>query len=252
MTASASPLEKLSFALVCLCLIAVGLQPLMFQDSAYHAFADHRALFGVHNALDVLSNLAFLIPGLWGLSLAHRAPEPLRGSLHLTATGLVLTALGSALYHSAPNDFSLLWDRLPMVLTFAGVIGAMAYQYLGAEAVYRWQNAWLYLGVVSLAVWANTGDLRLYVVVQAGGFLVGLLWLVWGYISGARKTAGLWLPWAVVWAGYACAKLAEHLDDWVWTETSHAVGGHLFKHVFAGLALAWVFRALHQAQPNQV
>lgn len=250
MTAPTSLLEKISFALFVLCLAGMGTQPLLFQSAAYHAFADHRGWLGLPNALDVLSNLAFLAPGLWGLSLASRTPEPLRGSLHLLSTGLVLTALGSALYHVNPNDFSLLWDRVPMVLVFSGVMGAMAYQYLGEEAVHRWQNAWLYLGLVALAVWANTGDLRLYVVVQVGGFLVGAVWIAWGYAVRGRHANEPELPWAAVWVGYGAAKLAEYLDHWVWEQSAQVVGGHAFKHVLAGLGLLYLLHAINKRWPR--
>jgi hypothetical protein len=38
------------------------------QSLRYHAFADHRTLLGVPNALNVLSNLPFVVIGLSGLS----------------------------------------------------------------------------------------------------------------------------------------------------------------------------------------
>jgi hypothetical protein len=89
-----------------------------------YKFADSRGVGVLPNAIDVLSNLAFLIAGAFGLRLASRAPLPQQASLHLFAMGLVLTALGSAYYHWAPTDKTLLWDRLPMTLAFAGAIGA--------------------------------------------------------------------------------------------------------------------------------
>lgn len=102
----------------------------MLQPQDYHSFADSRGIGVIPNAIDVLSNLAFLIAGAVGLRLASRAPFPQQASLHLFAMGLVLTALGSAYYHWAPTDKTLLWDRLPMALAFAGAVGAMASQYL--------------------------------------------------------------------------------------------------------------------------
>lgn len=37
------------------------------QPLRYHSFADQRTMIGVPNALNVLSNLPFLIVGVWGL-----------------------------------------------------------------------------------------------------------------------------------------------------------------------------------------
>jgi len=37
-------------------------------DAHYHEFADARTLFGIPNALDVLSNIPFLIVGIWAVA----------------------------------------------------------------------------------------------------------------------------------------------------------------------------------------
>jgi hypothetical protein len=79
----------------------------------------------------VLSNLPFAIAGLWGLVLLRRvAPgmldAPSRALAGLFFAGLVCTAVGSALYHWQPQDAGLLWDRLGMVLPFAGLLGWLA------------------------------------------------------------------------------------------------------------------------------
>lgn len=172
-------LEMFSVGLLIALLVGMGLIGPVLQPQEYHNFADSRGVGVLPNAIDVLSNLAFLIAGAFGLRLASRAPLPQQASLHLFAMGLVLTALGSAYYHWAPTDKTLLWDRLPMTLAFAGAIGAMASQYLREEATFSWQNAWLYLGLVSVFLWDASGDLRLYLVTQVGG-LVGCWWAVCG------------------------------------------------------------------------
>jgi len=40
--------------------------------------------------------------------------------------GFVLTAIGSAWYHLDPDDRGLAWDRMGMVVAFAGVLGLVA------------------------------------------------------------------------------------------------------------------------------
>jgi len=237
-----SPLEKLSFALLCALLVALGTLAPIHQAASYHLFADAQSWGGLHNGANVLSNLAFVAVGLWGLHQSDQAPEALRGSLDLFFIGLVLTGLGSAAYHWAPDNQTLIWDRLPMTIAFAGAMGALAYQHLGPQAVRRWQNAWLYAGPVSVAIWALGGDLRLYVVVQFGGLLVGSLWMAVSALN--KRAAGFALPWHWVWGGYALAKACEHADAWVWQLSSELVSGHVLKHLVAALAVVPVVRAL--------
>lgn len=234
-------LENLSLALVVAVLLGLGLLPAVPQDLDYHGFADSRGWGGLPNAWDVLSNLCFVAVGLWGLHVIRRTEGELRGALNLFAMGLVLTGLGSAYYHLAPSNETLVWDRLPMTLAFAGALGAMAHQYVAPSAVFRWQNAWLYLGCLSVAVWAQADDLRLYLAVQAGGFLLGALWMAASLRAPAAAAA---LPWHWVWLGYGLAKAAEAADQWIWQATEGLLAGHALKHVFASLGVACLWQSL--------
>ncbi len=60
--------SEISFlsGLIILILLAIFL-PTIEQNQNYHNFADQRTLFGVRNALDTLSNLAFIMVGILGL-----------------------------------------------------------------------------------------------------------------------------------------------------------------------------------------
>src|SRR5687768_2191188 len=73
------------------------------QWAHYHDFADAAAWGGLPNAANVLSNLPFLLVGLWAL---RRGAS--RGPAHRAWTSLSIavacTAFGSALYHWAPTD----------------------------------------------------------------------------------------------------------------------------------------------------
>lgn len=222
--------------------LVAGLPPIL-QPQEYHAFADTRSWQLMPNWVDVLSNTAFILAGLMGLRHAEKAPFPQQASLNLFALGLVLTGLGSAFYHWAPNDQTLVWDRLPMAVAFAGAVGAIAAQHVQVSAALRWQNAWLYLGLFSVALWAVTGDLRLYVITQVGGFLLGLLWMV----AGTPSANTVKLPWGWVWVGYAAAKAAESGDAWLWHATNGLLAGHGLKHVLAAAGTIPLWLALSAA-----
>lgn len=246
-------LENASFILLALLLVGVGLLAPISQDAAYHSFADTRTLFGVPNAADVLSNLLFIGVGLWALALCASTPNGVRSPLNLFSMGLVLTGIGSAFYHASPGAATLMWDRLPMVLAFSGVIGALAYQYLGSAATYRWFNAWLYLGFLSVALSVIVDDLRLYSVVQVGGFLIGTCWMLAARFAPqwSPSEQGFKLPWHWLWLGYAVAKVTEHADAWIWSATAGLVGGHTLKHVIAALAVVPVLVALRKDSRQQ-
>src|SRR5436853_2009544 len=96
------------------------------QTPNYHDFADKRPLAGVPNAGDVLSNIPFFVVGLWGLWVLREPQAPKLGAARsgysLFAWGLVLTAFGSGFYHWAPDNFRLVFDRIPIALAAAGLI----------------------------------------------------------------------------------------------------------------------------------
>ena len=123
--------EKFFIACVCLLIGCALFLPPIGQDQSYHAFADRRPWGPVPNAADTLSNLAFLIAGLWGLwKLAnHRgfAPNPLICRLVAALLiGVLLTGLASMFYHLAPSDPRLAVDRLAMSLSFAAALALLA------------------------------------------------------------------------------------------------------------------------------
>ena len=92
--------------------------PAIHQWGSDHNFADTRGFRHLPNALNVLSNIPFLIVGALGLAFVSR-PSPSflasweRGPAAVLLFALFLTAFGSAYYHWNPNDRSLFWDRLP-------------------------------------------------------------------------------------------------------------------------------------------
>lgn len=110
-----------------LALAAALLVPAMPQPVANHDFADHRDVFGIHNFLDVASNGAFLIVGVYGLvvALGRRARFEFaieRWPYVIFFVGVTLTAAGSPYQHLAPDNETLFWDRLPMTFAFMALV----------------------------------------------------------------------------------------------------------------------------------
>lgn len=212
--------------------------PVLPASAHQHTLADQRALWGIPCALDVLSNLPFAIAGLWGLVTLRRvAPgmldAPSRALASLFFAGLVCTAAGSALYHWQPQDAGLLWDRLGMVLPFAGLLGLAAASRVSARAGAAAAGTVLLAGPLAVLWWSHSGNLLPWAVVQLGGMLVVL-----ALACLPRRDGALALHLGAVMALYALAKLFEAADHAVFEATGQAVSGHSLKHVLAAAA-AW-------------
>lgn len=224
-------------ALFVLTLVALLAPPL--PVTAWHVphFVDTRNWLGLPNAGDVLSNLAFLAMGAWGLvrlRICRDAPAG-AGCLFL---GLILTSIGSAFYHLDPDaPQRLVADRLGMAVAFAGFLGIAASERISVRA----GQAMVVLVTVAglLAAWVARENLTPWVVVQFGGIALAVA------LALTRPRAGaLGVPLGGVLLFYVMAKLFELGDVTVFEATGHIVSGHTIKHLTAALAAWPVIRTL--------
>jgi hypothetical protein len=236
---------------------AAWVVPPIPQDPAYHRFADTRPLASAPNGWAVLSNLPFLVVGLLGLRQVLIAPvgasapfvEPReRWPYALFFAGVALTGVGSAYYHWAPENARLVWDRLPMTVSFMALLAAVVAERVSVTAGIALLPALLLAGAGSVAYWYagelhGAGDLRPYALVQfAPAALIPLaLWLF-----PARYTHGSYLVGVI--AIYGAAKLFEVLDGPIFS-MGHLLSGHTLKHLMAALAAWWLLRGLDARRP---
>jgi len=237
--------------------LVVAWLPPIRQDLGYHQMADGRTLLGVPNALNVLSNLAFVAVGalgLWGLGRGESASgapfvEPSeRWAYAVFFASLALTGLGSAYYHAAPDNARLLWDRLPLAATLMALFAATIAERLSVGAGVLLLPLLTALGLASVLQWYagevhGRGDLRLYGVVQFYPMLAIPLLLL---LREPRYTGGGWLVAAL--GLYAAAKLFEALDAVIF-DLGHVVSGHTLKHLAAALAGLAIWRMLYTRHP---
>lgn len=214
----------------------------------YHRFADRRTLLEIPNALNVLSNVGLLIAGIAGMVVVRRrrgavADRRERAPWLVFFVAIAFTALGSAWYHRAPTNGTLVWDRLPMSVSFMGLLAAIVAERWSAAAGARMLLPSVAIGVGSVLYWhftssAGQGDLRPYALVQLFPMLAVPLLLV---LFPARYTHGA--HWVAALALYALAKIAEVSDVAVFRAGS-IVSGHTLKHLLAALAIAVFLRML--------
>ena len=80
-----------------------------------------------------MSNAPFAVIGAWGITFVLRFRQSRRVFVDtreiwpylLVFIGLLLTAFGSSYYHLAPDNARLVWDRLPMTITFMSMVAAV-------------------------------------------------------------------------------------------------------------------------------
>jgi len=235
-------------------LVAAAAPPIA-QDPAYHRMADGRTFLGIPNALNVLSNLPFVLAGLAGLA-SLGAPAPGRAFLDARErwpygvffVSLILTGAGSAYYHLEPGDARLVWDRLPLAVSVMGLFAAVIAERVGVKAGLALLAPLVLAGLGSVLYWQATearghGDLRPYALVQFFP-LVAVPLLIW--LFAPRYTR--WQDLAAAIGLYAGAKVFELLDAAV-LAAGHVVSGHTIKHVLAALAGYWIVRMLRARAP---
>jgi hypothetical protein len=236
------PIPKLLLWITVLTSIAIiiFIKPIP-QDVLYHHFANDNKVLGISNCWNVVSNIGFVITGIMGIQflLKHRITNPIIWTLFV---GIVLTGFGSAYYHLAPNNTSLVWDRLPMTIVFTSFF-ALIYSWCFSEKMGF--NIWilsLAVGIYSVFYWQYTehefrGDLRLYAIVQ---FLPILLIAIIVATNFKRHTF-LLKPIAMIVLWYVIAKLLEHFDMYLF-ETTNMLSGHPIKHIAAAAATYYMYK----------
>lgn len=236
--------------------VAACLLPRIPQPLSYHQFTDRRSFLGIPNFGDVTSNLPFAVIGVWGLIFVLRsASQP--GTAHFVDrrecwpylfvfAGLLLTAFGSSYYHLAPDNARLVWDRLPMTITFMGLVAAVIAERISVRLGVWLLPILLLIGIGSVLQWNwsethGAGDLRFYASVQAYSTIVVLL----SFLFPRRYTHTGDFAWVVGF--YVLAKLLETFDRQVF-QTLHVISGHTLKHLAAAAAGYCILRMLQKRQ----
>lgn len=202
------------------------------QDPDYHRFADQRAWLGIHNVLNILSNLPFLVVGVAGAHFCLKQHTlELRSAWLTFFAGVVFVSAGSAWYHWQPDSESLVWDRLPMTIAFMGLLVALLAESVPAPGV-KWLLVPAVLtGLASVFYWQHFDDLRFYVWVQ----VVPLLAIPVVMVLFRRRYTHHWLL-PVALGCYLLAKFFEFSDRETFEMMSGFVSGHTLKHLLAALA----------------
>jgi hypothetical protein len=243
---------RLMIAVTLLSVTALCLLSPIPLGAGYHDFADKRNLLHISNSFDVLSNIPFMIVGLWGLGAllrkSSRAVFVTRGEripYLIFFAGVALTGLGSFWYHLAPSNARLPWDLLPMTCSFMSMLAAIIMERISVRAGLRLLLPFLVLGIASVGYWYTTeqqghGDYRFYLFVQ---FFPPVLIASIIALFPPRYTGLGYL--VIAFFFFVLAKLFELFDQRIYLSTRMA-SGHSLKHVTAAVACYWVLRMLER------
>jgi len=227
------------------------------QPQSYHLFADRRSFLGISNFGDVASNLPFAVIGIWGLVFLRQSRFSVNADNFLNKreiwpyifvfAGLLLTAFGSTYYHLAPDNARLVWDRLPMTITFMSMVAAVIAERIHLRLGLLLLPLLLITGLLSVLRWywsetRGAGDLRFYAAVQAYSALVILLACFFPRRYTRTSDFGL------VVGFYVLAKALELFDKPVFA-TLHFISGHSLKHLAAAAAGYCILRMLQMRKP---
>ncbi len=216
------------------------------EDSSYHDFSDTNRLFGITNFWNVISNIPFFIIGALGMIYTikeMKTSSPLFWNCLIFFLGIFLTAMGSSYYHLNPTNKSLVWDRLPMTISFMAFFSIIIGDCITTTAGKKLLLPFLSIGFLSIIYWQLTEqkgvcDLRFYALVQFLPIILIPLILLLHKSKLDIKT----YYWLILFV-YVIAKVFE-ANDYVVFRNLHFISGHTIKHIVASLAPLLFFSAL--------
>ena len=228
-------------------------RPPIAQLESNHTFADARTMYRVRNAVNVGSNVLYMLVGFLGLRFLGRGPtlDP-EGSFRPGAhtafesyrerpayamffASVIVVALGSAFYHLAPSSQRLFWDRLPTAMALMALFTTVFAERI---SIY-WSRILLlplvFAGVASVVAWRLSeqrggSDLRAYLFVQ-GLAMIGIPLMM--LLFRSRYSHGWMILFSL--ALFGAAKALAQLDAAVFAASGGVVSGHSLGHVAAAL-----------------
>jgi hypothetical protein len=163
---------------------------------------------------------------------------------------VALTSAGSAYYHLRPDDERLVWDRLPIAITFMALFGVVLTENLSRRAGILIFVPLVLAGAGAVVYWHlseqwGRGDLRPYLLMQLYP-VVAIPLILW--FRPARYTRSENVYAAIAW--YAGAKVFEFLDSEIYA-LGHVVSGHTLKHIGAAVSCYMILSWIRKRRPAE-
>lgn len=218
------------------------------QDLNYHLLADTRQWLNIPNFANVISNTPFAVIGLLGLFFYAEINSEATLSWSIFFIGLIFVAIGSGYYHLNPNNQSLVWDRLPMTISFMGLFVALLIENVPGLSEKLILPVAILLGLSSVIYWHYTDDLRFYGIMQFAPLaaIPVILYRFNGCYSHRQ-----YLIYGLLF--YILAKVFEFADKFIFEHSGELLSGHTIKHLLAAAATFYIYLMLkerHSTNPE--
>ncbi|WP_034061702.1 ceramidase domain-containing protein [Lacinutrix jangbogonensis] len=216
-------------------LIGIFIVSPIIQSQSYHDFSDAKTFFKMNNFWNVISNLPFFIVGFLGIYNIKLITEK-KLQYVMFFSSILFVSIGSTYYHLNPNNYTLIFDRLPMTLLFMALSSIIISEFINDKIGKKFLLPMLLLGLFSVLYWVFFEDLSLYVFIQFYPMLVIPIVLVC-FKSSYTHAYGYWL----LLAFYIIAKGCEYYDVELFTKLK-VISGHSIKHIMSAMGLYVLYR----------
>ena len=237
--------EKIGYFIITLvaifAVIALMTQGPIAQDPAYHLLADTRGIFNLQNFWNVISNLPYLIIGILGFYKVMQSSgltilAELKLAYLMFFAAVAVVSLGSGYYHLAPDNSTLVWDRLPITVVFMSFFSILVSEFISLRVGKALLFPLVVAGILSVVYWHlsegwGEGDLRFYALVQFTPVIMVPVILLC-FRSRYTRVYGYW----GLFGTYSVAKLLEYVDVEVYQLLSF-ISGHSIKHIVSALGV---------------
>ena len=244
-------MKKISFSSKCgllIVIIMVLFVLLMVQGPIvtpmrYLTLADNRQWLSIPNAWNVLSNIPFLIVGVWGLSVLFKPNvivfrQPREKIFYvLFFFGVFLAGLGSMYYHWTPDYFHLMWDRFAITVAMTGFFCAIIAERISINFSRFILWPLLILSFFSVYYWyysttQNNEDIRIYVFfsVSLPALLIPIMLLL--FKTNYTQSQYIWIAFIFFIIGRIC----EGYDLAIYKLFKYWLSGHTLKHLWMALS----------------
>ena len=189
---------------------------------------DKRTYLGIPNFLNVISNIAILIPAIY--LITKQKKKSLLSNLLIIH--IILLAIASTYYHLNPSDDTIFWDIM-MIATTSIIVLIMFTNYTDFKGLLLYL-----LGVFSIIYWKYEGDLRPYI-----SILIGVpLYIIIKYYKNISLRNYIY----IIIIANILLRLSEHNDHTIYKITNNQISGHTLKHIFSGIGIWYLVKLLQK------